>query len=633
MEKLVKSSPAICSFFAPALLLACLCIGGWAQSAFAKKPLASPHHPRVEELLGEMTLAEKIGQMTQAELGHLKSFGEIRELALGSVLSGGGSDPNEGNELLPWTDVYDACQREALGTRLKIPLLYGIDAVHGHSNVIGAVIFPHNVGLGCTRDPELVEEINRITALEVRATGINWNFAPCVTVPRDVRWGRAYEGFGEDPQLSGELGEAAVRGLQGAGLSSDPTRILGCAKHFVGDGGTKAEMRKANWPGFGSGERLRLDQGDTQCNEETLREVHMAPYLPSIAAGVGSVMPSYNSWNGVKCSGNKYLLTDVLKGELGFQGFVISDYNAIDQITDDYKEAIKISVNAGMDMFMVPEKYPQFIELLTELVEEGAVPQARIDDAVRRILLVKAQMGLLDGGDDYLADRSLHEKFGSAEHRAVARDAVRKSLVLLKNDKQVLPLAKGKGRIHVAGLGADDIGIQCGGWTVEWQGKVGPVTTGGTTILDGIRAAAGEDAEITYSVDGSGAEAADVAIVVVGERPYAEGAGDDDRLRLPKEDQEALSRVQQTGVPTVLVILSGRPLMVGDEIDASSAAVAAWLPGTEGAGVADVLFGDYAPTGKLSVTWPRTVDQEPINVGDASYDPAYAFGYGLGYAD
>lgn len=598
--------------------------------ASAKNDQFSQCDQLAEQMLERMTLAEKIGQMTQAELGHLKSFDEIRELALGSVLSGGGSDPNDGNELLPWTEVYDACQREALATRLGIPLLYGIDAVHGHSNVIGAVIFPHNIGLGCTRDPKLVEEVNRITALEVRATGINWSFSPCITVPRDIRWGRTYEGFGEDPELSAKLGEAAVRGLQGNDLC-DETRILGCAKHFVGDGGTKAEMRRANWPGFREGQRLRLDQGDTQVDEDTLRDVHLAPYLPSIAAGVSTVMPSYNSWNGVKCSGNKYLLTDVLKGELSFEGFLISDYNAIDQITEDYKEAIKISTNAGMDMFMVPEKYREFITLLTELVNEGEVPQERIDDAVRRILCVKAAMGLLDDGRSHLADRSLHEKFGSPEHRLVAREAVRKSLVLLKNQDKLLPLSKQSGRIHVAGLGADDIGIQCGGWTVEWQGKVGPVTTGGTTILEGIRSAVGDGAEVSYAADGGGAEGADVAIVVVGERPYAEGTGDDGELQLPKEDQETLRRVQESGVPVVLVVLSGRPLLINDAMDASDAVVAAWLPGTEGAGVADVLFGDYAPTGKLSVTWPRSVEQEPINVGDEPYDPAYAYGFGLSY--
>lgn len=590
----------------------------------------SQHGEHVERLLDRMTLAEKIGQMTQAELGHLKDFREIRDLALGSVLSGGGSDPEAGNELLPWTNVYDKCQQQALDTRLGIPLLYGIDAVHGHSNVIGAVIFPHNIGLGCTRDPELIEEINRITALEVRATGINWTFSPCVTVPRDLRWGRTYEGFAEDPQLVGELGAAAVRGLQGDDLTN-PQRILACAKHFVGDGGTEAERRRADWEEFSEEERLRLDQGDFRGDEATLRRIHLSPYYPALEAGVGTIMPSYSSWNGVKCSGNKYLLTDVLKGELGFQGFLISDYNAIDQITDDYKEAIKISTNAGMDMFMVPSKYAEFITLLTELVEEGEVSEHRIDDAVRRILHVKAAMGMFESGRSHLADRTLHEEFGSDEHRRVARDAVRKSLVLLKNEENLLPLSKNDRRILVAGHGADDLGIQCGGWTIEWQGATGEVTTGGTTILEAIRQAVGDNAKVNFSADGVSAEEADVAIMVASEPPYAEGEGDTENLRLSKEDREVLEKLHGTGIPVVLVVVSGRPLVLGKQLDQCQAIVAAWLPGTEGTGVADILFGDYAPTGKLSFTWPRTTDQEPINVGDDQYDPAFEYGFGLTY--
>lgn len=585
---------------------------------------------QVESLLQRMTLAEKIGQMTQAELGHLKSFDEVKELALGSVLSGGGSDPKAGNELEAWTAVYDNCQRQALASRLGILILYGVDAVHGHSNVLGAVIFPQNIGLGCTRDAELVQEINRITALEMRATGINWNFAPCVTVPRDIRWGRTFEGFGESPELVSELGTAAIRGLQEHDLSN-PVRVLACAKHYLGDGGTKAEVRLANWEGFGDEKRLRLDQGNLQCDEETLRSVHLPPYVAAIEAGVGSIMPSYSSWNGVKCSASKRLLTGILKKELGFEGFVISDYKAIDQISDDYKQAIRISANAGMDMFMVPGKYRKFISLLQELVEEGAVPQARIDDAVGRILRVKAAMGLLDPQRQHLADRNLHDRFGGSDHRTVARAAVRKSIVLLKNNEHLLPLPKTGNRIHVAGRAADDLGIQCGGWTIDWQGAVGEVTSGGTTILDGIREVIGKGSEVRYSADGLGAEQADVAIVVVGELPYAEGKGDSDHLGLSDEDRTTVEKVQSTGVPTVLIVLSGRPIVLGDLSKTTDSIIAAWLPGTEGAGVADVLFGNYPPTGKLSVTWPRSLDQEPTNIGDASYDPEFAFGFGLTY--
>ncbi len=580
--------------------------------------------------VAKMTLAEKIGQMTQAEIGALGTYDTIAELKLGSIFSGGNSDPKAGNSLEAWTDAYDACQQAALKTRLKIPLVYGIDAVHGHSNVLGAVIFPHNIALGCTRDPKLVEEIARITALEVRATGINWTFAPCVTTPRDDRWGRTYEGFSEDAQLTAELGAAAVRGFQGDRLS-DPTRILACAKHFIGDGGTVAEMRVSGSPGFDREHPLRLDQGDVRCDEATLRRLFLPPYKAAVQAGVGTIMPSYSSFNGVKCSANKHLLTDVLKGDLGFAGFLISDYNAVDQIDPDYKTAIKTSINAGMDMVMISNEYRKFITLLTELVEEGSVPMTRIDDAVRRILRVKAAMGLLDPQRSPLADRTLHADFGSDERRQVARAAVRQSVVLLKNKGGELPLSKKSGHIHVAGRAADDIGIQCGGWTIEWQGKPGPVTTHGTTILAALRGAAGPATKVTYDAAGKGGAGADVGVVVVGERPYAEGLGDSKDLGLPAEDLEALRAMKQSGLPVVVVLLCGRPVVVDKVLDAADAVLVAWLPGTEGAGVADVLFGDYKPTGKLSFTWPRRADQHPINVGDADYDPLFAFGYGLTY--
>jgi beta-glucosidase len=591
----------------------------------------SQYEEQAKLVLARMSLAEKIGQMTQAELGHLKNYEEINELFLGSVLSGGGSDPKAGNDLKSWTTAVEACQAASQKTPLRIPLLYGIDAVHGHNNLLDAVIFPHNIGLGCTRNPDLVREISRITANEVRASAINWTFAPCVTVPQDIRWGRTYEGFSEDPIISGELGEAAVIGLQGHDLS-DPTRVLACAKHFVADGGTKAEVRLANWEGFGDEARLRLDQGDVQIDEATLRRIHLSPYLPAIESGVGTIMPSYSSWNGVKCSASKELLTDILKEELGFEGFLISDYNAIDQITKDYKEAIKTSVNAGMDMFMVPQKYREFIKLLTELVNEKQVSMERIDDAVLRILQVKAAMGLLDEGVSLTADKELQKNFGSAEHREVARQAVRESIVLLKNENNVLPLSKSAKRIHVAGVPADDIGIQCGGWTVEWQGKAGNVTTGGTTLLSALKSALGDGVEITYSAEGTGTEGADVVVAVVGEMPYAEGTGDNEHLTLPEADQKMLANVEKAGLPTVVVLYSGRPLAIAEAIESSDAFVAAWLPGSEGTGIVDVLLGDYAPTGKLSVTWPRDAKQEPINKGDSNYDPLFPFGFGLTYS-
>jgi beta-glucosidase len=523
--------------------------------------------------------------------------------------------------------MVDGYQEHALKTRLRIPLLYGADAVHGHNNVLGAVLFPHNIGLGCTRNPKLVESAARVTSEEVRATGVNWAFAPCVTVPRDERWGRTYEGFGEAPELARTLGEAAVRGLQRNDLS-DPLSVLACAKHYVGDGGTTIGTA-----GFANPEGQHLlDQGDTQLSEADLRKIHLQGYISTVKAGVGSIMPSYNSWNGVKVSGSRRLLTGILKQELGFQGFLISDYNALNQISKDFKEAIGISINAGMDMAMVPSDYQHFYNLLLELVKEGKVPMARIDDAVTRILRVKFAMGLMNKSRSPLADRRLHKTFGSAKHRQVARECVRQSLVLLKNEKRTLPLSKKLARIHVGGKSADDIGNQCGGWTIEWQGKSGDVTPGGTTILKAIQNTVSPATKITFSKDGSGAGGADVGILVIGETPYAEGFGDRDDLALAAEDLTAINNMKQAGIPVVVVLFSGRPMIINDALGHCDAFVAAWLPGTEGQGVTDVLFGDYKPTGKLSVSWPRSMAQIPINVGDKNYDPLFKYGFGLTFA-
>jgi beta-glucosidase len=591
-----------------------------AWAAEAPKKL-SAYDPQIKGILAQMTLDEKLGQMTQADQEAIKDLNDIEKYSLGSILSGGNSDPKAGNSLEAWTNLYDTLQGHALKTRLGIPLLYGIDAVHGHSNVLGAVIFPHNIALGCTRDAALVEKIEQITAREIRATGIQWTFAPCVTVPQDERWGRTYEGFSEDPGIVQLLGAAAVRGFQGPSLSSDPLRVVACAKHFIGDGGTA----------FGSARGVKLDQGDTRVDEATLRRIHLPGYIATVDAGVGTIMPSYSSWNGKKVSGEKKLLTDILKTELGFEGFLISDYNAIDQVDRDYKTAIGMSINAGMDMGMVPTKYVQFITLLKQLVNEGTVPMSRIDDAVTRILRVKYAMGLLDKNRNQLADRSLWKDFGSAEHRAVARQAVRESLVLLKNDQHVLPLKKTATRIHVAGKSADDLGNQCGGWTIDWQGKSGNVTPGGTTILAAIKNTVAKETQITYSLDGQGAEGASVGIVVVGEKPYAEGRGDRTDLALDAQDLAAIANLKKAGIPVVVILVSGRPMMVTDTLGQCDALVAAWLPGTEGQGVADVLFGDFKPTGKLSFSWPRNVQQIPNHVGDANYDPLFKLGDGLSY--
>lgn len=620
------------------------CLALTTVGCFAASPAwLTAHDAEIRAIVADMTLAEKAGQMTQPNSAAIKDLADIEKFHLGSVLSGGSSDPKTGNRLADWAQLHAECQAHAAKTRLGIPLIYGIDAVHGHNNVLGAVIFPHNIGLGCTRNPALIEQIACVTAAEVRATGIQWAFAPCLAVPRDVRWGRTYEGFSEDPAIVTSFAAAAVRGLQGTDLSG-PAAVLASAKHFLADGGTSYG---------GANGQVGLDQGDVRLDEATLRAVHLAGYPEAIAAGVATIMPSYSSWNGVKCSASKFLLTDLLKQELGFEGFVISDYNAIDQIipapkkeaavdsdnafgqvrTNHYKQCIEISINAGMDMVMLTDRYPEFIRLLMELVQEGRIPMARIDDAVTRILRVKHAMGLLkkDAGLKNI-DPQLQEAFGSPAHRAVAREAVRQSLVLLKNTGGVLPLKGTHPRIHVAGRGADDLGRQCGGWTISWQGKPGEVTTGGTTILAALRRQAAPGTEITFSPDGSGATGASVGVVVIGEDPYAEGKGDRTDLTVSKEDAAAVARMKSAGIPVVVVVLSGRPLILGEVAEQADALVAAWLPGTEGGGVTDVLFGDAKPVGKLSFTWPRSMDQVPLGHNQApAGNPLYPLGFGLGY--
>ena len=612
-------------FLVPAMALSALAASG---SPRPDVSWLAGKEDRVEALLARMTLDEKIGQMTQGDIGSIKDPSDVERYFLGSVLSGGGSDPKAGNRLEHWTDLYDQFQSHALRTRLKIPLLYGVDAVHGHSNVLGATVFPHNIGLGCTRNPALVGKAAEITALEVRATGIQWTFAPMVSVVRDERWGRTYEGFGESPDLSRDLGLAAILGFQGAS-PRDPRRILACAKHFVGDGGTT--FGTGSPKSAGSSDRWPMDRGDTRVSERDLRRLYLPPYVAAVDAGVGTIMVSYNSWNGVKASASRRLMTEILKGELGFKGFLVSDWNALDELPGDYRSDIETSINAGMDMVMVPDKYVEFFDTLKALVNNGRVPMSRIDDAVRRILRVKAGMGLLDEGATVMADRRLHASFGSAEHRKVARDAVRQSLVLLKNERKALPLSKTAARIHVAGRAADDIGIQCGGWTIEWQGKSGPVTTGGTTILKAIRDAVSPNTKVTFSADGSGAAGADVVVAVIGETPYAEMQGDRTNLALDPADVDTVRALDKAGVPLVVVLVSGRPMILESVLADADALVAAWLPGTEGQGVADVLFGDYRPTGKLSYSWPRSMAQVPVNVGDARYDPLFPFGFGLTY--
>ncbi len=560
-----------------------------AGSVFAQHDSAE-NDRRVESLLSQMTLDEKIGQMTQVDVNALKEKADIQKYFLGSILNGGGGGPAN-NVPQNWLQVVNEYQSLALKTRLKIPLIYGVDAVHGHNNVNGAVIFPHNIGLGATHNPELVEQAAHITALEVAGTGIRWAFAPCIAVAQDERWGRTYESYGDSTELVSELGVAAVRGLQGKELS-DPTSVLACAKHFIGDGGTQDGM----------------DQGNDVCDEATIRKLYLPPYQAAIKAGVGSIMVSYSSWNGKKMSGSKHLLTEVLKGELGFQGILVSDWAAIDQISPDYKSDVEASVNAGLDMVMIPNgpgkpnNYVEFINDLKDLVAEGRVPLARIDDAVRRILRIKFQMGSFENP---YTDPSLTAAIGSAEHRAVARECVRQSLVLLKNSNTTLPLSKDLKHVVVVGAAADDLGIQCGGWTISWQGQSGNIIHGGTTILAAIRNTVAPGTTVTFSPDGNEMKGADAVIVVVGELPYAEMNGDRTNLNLAPMSVALVEKAKSAGAPVVTVLLSGRPLILGAAMDASDALVAAWLPGTEGQGVADVLFGDFKPTGRLPRPWPR----------------------------
>lgn len=571
-----------------------------------------PVTKRIDDLLGRMTLDEKVGQMTQADHSFLRSPSDVDTLFLGSILSGGDSElPDVSGR--SWAAYAQSLQKQALATRLGIPLIYGIDAVHGHSNVRGAVVFPHNIGMGCTRNPKIVEEAARVTALEVAGTSMHWVFAPCIAVPQDERWGRTYEGFGETAELAVTLGSAAVRGLQGTDLSA-PGRVLATAKHFVGDGGTKEGV----------------DRGDTVVDETTLRKVHMAGYVAAIQAGAGSIMVSYNSLNGQKMHGNKHLITDVLRGELGFQGVVVSDWNGIDELPGQPLEQIERAVNAGIDMMMVPDKYREFIDGVKKNVAGGKIPMTRIDDAVRRILAVKFRMGLFERP---FGDSSELEKIGSAAHREIARQAVRESLVLLVNRNNALPLRSDASRIVVAGKAADDIGLQCGGWTISWQGAGGRITEG-TTVLEAIRKAAPKTT-VTYSKTGETTPGDQVAVVVIGERPYAEMKGDRRDLTLDAEDVAAVKTAKKAGIPVVVILFSGRPLILEPILNDADALVAAWLPGSEGDGIADVLFGKYSPTGKLSVTWPRSMAQIPINVGVDGTKPQGAlfdYGFGLTYS-
>jgi beta-glucosidase len=488
------------------------------------KDPSQPVLARVADLLSRMTLDEKIGQMTQAERADITTSTDIATYGLGSLLSGGGSAPST-NTATGWADMYDGFQQAALANRLGIPLIYGVDAVHGHNNVRGATIFPHNIGLGATRDASLVQQVGQATAEEVAGTGIDWTFAPCLCVARNERWGRTYESFGEDPAIAQSL-TTIITGFQGSTLGGTGSSILATAKHYVGDGGTTGGD----------------DQGNTQLSEADLRRIHLAPFVTAVQRNVGSVMISYSSWNGVKMHGNQYLIRDVLKGELGFTGFVVSDWQGIDQIDGAggfSASDVRTSINAGIDMVMVPHDYKGFIATLRTEVQAGRVPLTRIDDAVSRILTKKFQLGLFERP---LTDRTWTATVGSAAHRALARQAVRESQVLLKNDG-ILPLAKSGVRILVAGKNADNIGNQSGGWTISWQGSSGNITPG-TSILQGIRAAVAPGTTVTFDASARKPAGHDVAIAVIGETPYAEGQGDrTDGMGLDRSDLSVLNNL------------------------------------------------------------------------------------------
>ena len=612
LAALAGSSPAVAQAAAPAYLNARLAV-----------------EVRVADLLARMTLEEKLGQMTLIEKGSIAPAG-VERLGIGAVLSGGGGYPAGDNTVAGWMAMVHAYQDAALRTRLAIPMLYGVDAVHGHANLAGAVVFPHNVGLGAAANSELVEAIARATALEMIATGIYWNYAPVLAVPRDIRWGRTYEGYGEDPELVTRLALAALRGLQGDDLAA-PDTVLGTPKHFVGDGATA----------FGTSPIAGglLDRGDADIDEATLRRVHLAPYVEAVAAGARSVMVSFSSWQGVPMHAHEHLIQDVLRGELGFTGFVVSDWAGVDEVAANYDDAVVASVNAGIDLNMVPYDAGRFLASLRRAVERGEVATERIDEAVAAILRVKFELGLFERP---FGDAALEAAVGSNAHRALARDAVAQTLVLLKNEAGALPLrADAVQTVLVTGSGADSIGVQSGGWTIEWQGSTASLTPG-TTLLEGLEAGFGAGTTLRHSPRGrfTGADGqplrAEVGIAVVAEPPYAEWFGDSADLALPVRDRALVQSLRAQVDTLIVVLLTGRPVVLDGVLEVADAVVAAWLPGSEGNGVADVLFGARDFVGTLPYTWPRVVAQLPFDFDAVPTEgpnaPLFPRGYGLRYA-
>jgi beta-glucosidase len=647
---------------AAALLAALLALAATARAADAPRAIATDarQEAQIRDIVAHMTLAQKVGQMTQAEIRAITPD-EVREYAVGSVLDGGGSWPkgDKHASLADWRALADAYWNASMHTDLpvKVPAIWGTDAVHGHNNVVGMTLFPHNIGLGAANDPALVERIGAAVARQVRLTGIDWTFAPTVAVPRDDRWGRTYEGFSEDPAIVAAYASRYVTGLQGRLDPAGRPTIVATAKHFLGDGGTERGV----------------DQGENKASFADLVRVHGAGYRTALAAGVQTVMASFNSWTytgpddtgraldfaDAKNTGNPFLLTDLLKTRWGFDGLVVTDWDAIGQVQwvdaagqtrSCTTSSCPAAINAGVDMVMVPFMWKDFIAHTIASVQAGEIPQSRIDDAVTRILRVKMRAGLfrvVDGASVSVApsQRAGARDAAAAQPRALARQAVRESLVLLKNDGHALPLAR-TGRVLVVGRAADSIADQSGGWSVTWQGtgNTNADFPAGDSLLAAVRATVGT-ANVTYSADAKDIDvkAFKTVIAVIGETPYAEGAGDIRRsstlehARRHPEDLAVLERVSGHGVPVVTVLFSGRPLWVNREINRSDAFVAAWLPGTEGKGVTDLLFRNTSGgvtdfRGRLSYSWPRDACQSGVNQGDAAYDPLFALGYGLTYA-
>ncbi len=570
---------------------------------------AQPIEARVADLLSFMTLEEKIGQMTLVEKNSIKQQSDIASYHLGALLSGAGAKPTV-NTAAGWKEMIDSYQGEAAKSRLGIPLLYGADAIHGHAHVPAATVFPHAIGLGATGNAELVEKVARATAQELAATGVNWSFGPNLDQPQDIRWGRTYEAFSDDPKLVGELGVAYLEGLQ-ISDDTDGVFVLATPKHYLGLGAME-------W-NTSLNKNFKIDQGVTPADEGLLRWRYLPPFIESVDAGALSIMVGLNNWGEQRMVLQKRLLTDVLKDELGFKGFVVSDWYGVHEGRKNTFWASVQAVNAGVDMVMLPFDYEVFAKHMKWANRLGLVSDERIDDAVGRILYAKFALGLFDEKKD-----TPLTSISNSEHKALAREAVAQSLVLLKNEEAVLPIQKKVQHIRVAGSAAGNIGQQMGAWSIEWQGVDGNWPVGATSILAGIQThTAGREIDVEYDRLGNFStdrNKADVGIAVVGERPYAEGWGDKEYPTLDDDDLLAIKNLQASCDKVVVVIVSGRPLLIADEVDSFDGLVAAWLPGSEGGGVADVLFGEKPFTGTLPLPWPHHSEQLPIALDETTAD-------------